>query len=89
MKADSHFRDLRSAGRRSAEPGPGNLVPFGPYGAGQMTGHPIGLVIVIFMLFMSLPFLVISLPLGAICGLLLGLRHRKEISEAGLTILRL
>lgn len=91
MKTDSHFRvvDLRSAARRSTEPGPANLVPFGPYGAGQMTGHPIGLVIVIFMLFMSLPFLVISLPLGGLCGLLLGLRHRKQISEAGLTLLRL
>lgn len=54
-----------------------------------MTGHPIGLVIVIFMLFMSLPLLVISLPLGAFCGFLFGLRHRKQFSDAGLTILRL
>lgn len=91
MKAGSHFSvvDFRSAARYSAEPGPANLVPFGPYGAGQMTGHPIGLVIVIFMLFMSLPFLVITLPLGAICGLLLWLRHRTQISEAGLTLLKL
>ncbi len=33
---------------------PKHLVPFGPYGAGQWTSHPIGLVIVLGMLAMGL-----------------------------------
>ena len=37
-------------------PEPKHLVPFGPYGAGQWTAHPIGLVIVIGLVLMGLSF---------------------------------
>jgi hypothetical protein len=64
-------------------PDPTKLVPFGAYGAGVWTGHPIGLVIVIGLLFMGfvgLPearwFLALAVPGGALCGLFLWLLHR-------------
>jgi hypothetical protein len=63
-----------------------------------MTGHPIGLVIVIGILLMGLlsrtpaAFLLVTsfLP-GGICGLLLWLRHRKANKSGGpsLTFLKL
>jgi hypothetical protein len=60
-------------------PDPTKLVPFG----GVCTGHPIGLVIVIGLLFMGfvgLPearwFLALAVPGGALCGLFLWLLHR-------------
>jgi len=65
------------------KPQPQHLVPFGPYGGGQWTGHPIGLVIVIGMLLMGLVsrtpvsvFVVVSLLGGAIFGFFLWVRHR-------------
>jgi len=65
------------------EPKPENLVPFGPYGGGQWTAHPIGLVIVIGMLIMGLVsqtpvslLVLVSLLGGAIVGFFLWLRHR-------------
>ena len=88
----------RSAASGGTEPVAANLVPFGPYGAGQMTGHPIGLVIVIGILLLGLlsrtpvAFLLLAsfLP-GGICGLLLWLRHRKanEDLRPSLTLLKL
>jgi hypothetical protein len=62
---------------------PKHLVPFGPYGAGQWTSHPIGLVIVLGMLAMGLVampqtrwLLLASAACGAMFGLFLWLRHR-------------
>ena len=64
-------------------PEPKHLVPFGPYGGGQITAHPIGLVIVLGMLLMGLVsrtpvslLLLFSLLGGAIVGFFLWLRHR-------------
>jgi hypothetical protein len=64
-------------------PNPTQVVPFGRYGAGLWTGHPIGLVIVFCVLlmgFVGLPearwFLAGTVPLGCLCGLFLWLRHR-------------
>lgn len=64
-------------------PPPPKVVPFGVYGGGLWTGHPIGLVIVLGLLFMGfvgLPearwFLAFAVPLGCICGFVLWLRHR-------------
>lgn len=64
-------------------PEPKHLVPFGPYGGGQWTAHPIGLVIVIGLLLMGLVshtpvslLVLVSLLGGAIFGFFLWLRHR-------------
>ena len=64
-------------------PEPKHLVPFGPYGAGQWTAHPIGLVIVIGLVLMGLvsrtplsDLMVFSLLGGAVVGLFLWLYHR-------------
>jgi hypothetical protein len=68
-------------------PHPTRVVPFGNYGAGLWTGHPIGLVIVIGLLFMGfvgLPearwFLALAVPAGAVCGLFMWFRHRKGLA---------
>jgi hypothetical protein len=65
------------------QPEPQNLVPFGPYGGGQWTAHPIGLFIVIGLLVMGLVshtpvsfLLLLSLLGGAIVGFFLWLHHR-------------
>jgi hypothetical protein len=67
-------------------PDPTKVVPFGNYGAGLCTGHPIGLVIVIGLLFMGfigLPearwFLALAVPAGAICGFFMWFLHRKGL----------
>jgi hypothetical protein len=59
------------------------VMPFGRYGAGLWTGHPIGLVIVVGLLlmgFVGLPearwFLALTVPLGGICAFFLWLHHR-------------
>jgi hypothetical protein len=73
----------KSSARHETFPHPTEVVPFGRYGAGLWTGHPIGLVIVLSVLlmgFVGLPearwFLAGTVPLGCICGLFLWLRHR-------------
>jgi hypothetical protein len=78
---DIHRRSPQHAERDL--PHPTKVVPFGTYGAGLWTGHPIGLVIVIGLLFMGfvgLPearwFLVLAIPAGGICGFFLWLHHR-------------
>lgn len=62
---------------------PKHLVPFGPYGAGQWTAHPIGLVIVIGLVLMGLvsrtpvsDLMLFSLLGGAVVGMFLWLYHR-------------
>ena len=64
-------------------PEPKHLVPFGPYGAGQWTAHPIGLFIVIGLVFMGLisrtpvsDLMLLSLLGGVVVGLFLWLYHR-------------
>ena len=65
---------------------PSKAIPFGNYGAGNWTGHPIGLVIVAGLLivgFVGLPearwFLALAVPAGTICGFFLWLRHRNSL----------
>ena len=62
---------------------PKHLVPFGPYGAGQWTAHPIGLFIVIGLVLMGLvsrtpvsALMFLSLLGGAVVGIFLWLHHR-------------
>ena len=69
------------------EPGhaPEHLVPFGRFGAGQWTSHPVGLVVAAGLVVMVLvgipearPFFVIALLFGAILGSVLWLKHRSK-----------
>ena len=76
-------RGAREVSPHNAEPNPNEVLPFGRYGGGFLTGHPIGLVIVIGLLLMGLLglpeyrlFLVASLALGGLLGFFLWLRQR-------------
>jgi hypothetical protein len=44
----------RKIARHNSELDPTEVVPFGRYGAGLFTGHPVGLVVVIGLLLMGL-----------------------------------
>jgi hypothetical protein len=68
---------------RDSLPRPIDVVPFGRYGAGTWTAHPIGLLIVasiVLIGFVGVPearwFLAGAIPLGCLFGLFLWLRHR-------------
>ena len=69
--------------KRDLAPKPEHLVPFGPYGAGQWTAHPIGLFIVLGFMAMVLAgtpetrwLLFASAAGGALLGFILWLRRR-------------
>jgi hypothetical protein len=73
----------RKAAPRPSDPNPNEVIPFGQYGAGLLTAHPVGLVVVLGLLLMGLVglpevrwFFAGALLLGGICGLFLWLRHR-------------
>ena len=84
----NRYRDVRRSSVRalalsSAEPQLNVVLPFGRYGGGHFTGHPIGLVIVGGLLLMGLVglpearwFFGGSLALGCVVGFLLWLRRR-------------
>jgi hypothetical protein len=83
MLSDNRHGDAREARPHNAEPHPIEVVPFGRYGGGRLTGHPIGLVIVFGIVLIGLIgipearlFFAGSLVLGSVFGLLLWLRHR-------------
>jgi hypothetical protein len=83
IPASFQIRDRRKVAPRNAEPDPARVAPFGRYGGGEWTAHPIGLVIVLGFLLMGLAgipqfrwFFVGALVLGSLCGLLLWLYHR-------------
>jgi hypothetical protein len=70
---------------RSVEPSAAEIVPFGRYGAGHYTGHPIGLLIVVGLLLMGLVglpefrwFFLASLALGGALGFILWRLHRSR-----------
>jgi hypothetical protein len=76
---------LRRAWSREHVPAQARIVPFGPYGGGQFTSHPIGLVIVLGFIAMALVgvpeargFLALSLVLGVVFGFLLWLHHQSN-----------
>ena len=76
---------LRKTGLYESTGTPVHLVPFGPKGAGQWTGHPVGLIIVIGFFLMALVgvpesriFLAASLSLGAVLGCALWFWHRSK-----------
>jgi len=73
----------RQAPPDNTEPDPTSVVPFGRDGVGLITGHPVGLVVVVGILLMGLVespearwFFVGALVLGGLWGFLLWLRHR-------------
>ena len=81
----SQLASLRKA--RTSEPGQpqDRIMPFGPYGGGQITGHPIGIVIVIGFIAMALVgipeargFFAVSLALGVAFGVFLWLHHQSK-----------
>lgn len=82
-RAEIRSRGARESAPHNAEPHPTQVLPFGRYGVGLLTGHPIGLVIVLGLLLMGLVglpefrwFFAGSLVLGGVCGFFLWLRHR-------------
>jgi len=81
--AEIRRRGARGTIAHNTEPHPIKVIPFGQYGGGLLTGHPVGLVIVLGILLMGLvgipearPFLAASAVLGTVFGLFLRLRHR-------------
>jgi hypothetical protein len=83
---DMHLRAVQQSSH--ALPDPTKVVPFGYYGGGLWTGHPIGLVIVIGLLAMGivgLPearwFLALAAPAGALCGFFMWLHHRNGLAN--------
>jgi hypothetical protein len=76
-------RSAREVPPHNAEPNANEVLPYGRYGGGLLTGHPIGLVIVLGLLLMGLLglpeyrlFFAASLVLGGLLGFSLWLRHR-------------
>lgn len=62
-----------------------DVVPFGKYGAGRWTGHPIGAFIVLGIIVIALVgipesryFLAAAVPLGAMLGFILWRIHQVE-----------
>jgi hypothetical protein len=76
---------MRRAVSSQAGPAPTRIVPYGPYGGGYFTSHPIGLVIAIGFIVIALVgipgarwFFAASLVLGIILGIFLWLRHHSK-----------
>jgi hypothetical protein len=74
-------------GPHDLSPRPIQIVPFGTYGAGVWTAHPIGLLIVVGLIFMGLIglpearwFFAGVFPLGGLCGYLLWRSHRHSLA---------
>lgn len=85
MKAptDIRHRSARQVAPNDSEPSPTEVIPFGRYGTGLLTAHPVGLIVVLGLLLIGLTgmpearwFFAGALVLGGICGFFLWLRHR-------------
>lgn len=64
---------------------PKDVVPFGKYGAGRWTGHPIGLLIalgIVLIALIGVPesryFLAAALPIGTLFGFVLWKLHQVQ-----------
>jgi hypothetical protein len=73
----------RDSGRR--ELGSDDVRPYGRYGVGTFTAHPVGIVVVIAVIVVAMmklpparPFFVASVIFGGIFGLVLWLRNRNR-----------
>ncbi len=76
------LRDARPSASSRSYP---IIVPFGPVGGGQWTGHAIGLVIVLGFILMALVgvpesryFFLVSLSLGTVLGCVLWIWHQSK-----------
>ena len=76
-------RSIRKAAQDKSEPGPFEVIPFGRFGAGLWTSHPVGLVVaagVVLVAVIALPeareFLAGAVALGSVFGFILWLVHR-------------
>jgi hypothetical protein len=83
IPASFQICERRKVVPHNAEPDPIKILPFGRYGGGEWSGHPIGLVIVLGFVLMGLVglpqfrwFFVGALVLGSLWGFLLWLWHR-------------
>jgi hypothetical protein len=82
--SSSAFGSARKALPRNSIPAPDEVQPFGRYGAGLLTEHPVGLVVVAAVILLTLCgipetwwFFVASLILGGLFGFFLWLYHRQ------------
>lgn len=87
MRTLGHFTNAHIAppALQADELHPKDVVPFGKYGAGRWTGHPIGLVMVLGIVVMALIgvpesryFLAAAIPFGALFGLILWKSHQTQ-----------
>jgi hypothetical protein len=79
----SHDTFLMHRASLADEPHPKDVVPFGKYGGGRWTCHPIGFVVaggIVLIALIGMPesryFLAGALPLGALFGLILWKAHQ-------------
>jgi len=87
MRTLDHFTNafIAPPAPRADELDAKDVVPFGKYGGGRWTGHPIGLVIALGIIVIGLVgvpearyFLAGALPLGTLLGLLLWNLHQRQ-----------
>ena len=87
MKTSASSWSPRAGKRDSDEPalGPDSVRPYGRFGVGTFTAHPVGLVIalgLIVLVLVSIPgapfFVAGSIGAGAVIGLFLWLHHRNR-----------
>lgn len=76
-------KSIREATRDKSEPGPFEVIPFGRFGAGLWTSHPVGFVVaagIVLIALISLPearqFLAGAVALGGVFGFALWMIHR-------------
>jgi hypothetical protein len=80
-----NLQTLRKARHAESSRSQAQIVPFGPVGGGQWTGHFIGLFIAVGFILIALvgvpesrPFFALSLSLGSVLGFVLWLWHRSN-----------
>jgi hypothetical protein len=80
-----NLQTLRKTRHAESSRSHAQIVPFGPVGGGQWTGHFIGLFIAVGFTLMALvgvpesrPFFALSLSLGTVLGFVLWLWHRSN-----------